>query len=184
MNSLASKWQLRAGTVRWALVCVPIVLLLGILSGVLSGSGADNAWLAALQKPPGYPPSAAFGLVWTVLYMMMGLSLAIILAATGARGRGLATIAFGVQLALNLAWSPLFFGMHRITGALVDILLLDAAVIVTIVLFARIRPAAAWLLAPYLAWILFATYLNGAILRDNPQLDGAEVSGAVERIEF
>jgi len=57
-------------------------------------------------------------------------------------------------------------------------------VIVTLVLFGRIRPSAAWLLAPYLAWVLFATYLNWAILYDNRDLDGVQVSGAVERIEF
>lgn len=184
MNFLASSWQLRAGVIRWALVCVPVVLLLGILSGTLSGSGADEAWFAALRKPAGYPPPATFGLVWSVLYIMMGLSLAIVAAAAGARGRGLAVLVFVVQLAINLAWSPLFFGAHRMTWALVDILLLDAAVVVTIALFARIRPSAAWLLVPYLAWILFATYLNWAFLRDNRELDGVQISGAVERIEF
>jgi len=184
MNFLASSWQLRAGVIRWALVCMPLVLILGTLSGTLSGSGADDPWLAALRKPVGYPPSAAFGLVWTVLYIMMGLALAIVLSAAGARGRGMAALAFAVQLVLNLAWSPLFFGMHRISWALVDLVLIDLAVIVTLVLFGRIRPSAAWLLAPYLAWVLFATYLNWAILQDNRDLDGVQVSGAVERIEF
>lgn len=184
MNFLASTGQLRAGFIRWALVCVPVVLLLGILSGTLSGSGSDEAWFAALRKPAGYPPPATFGIVWSVLYIMMGLALAIVLAAAGARGRGLAAMVFAVQLAINLAWSPLFFGMHQMTWALVDILLLDVAVVATMVLFARIRPGAAWLLAPYFAWILFATYLNWAILRDNRELDGARTSGAVERIEF
>lgn len=184
MNFLASTWQLRAGVIRWALVCVPVVLFLGILSGTMSGSGADQAWFAALRKPAGYPPPAAFGLVWSVLYIMMGVSLAIVLAAAGARGRKLAVAVFAIQLVINLAWSPLFFGMHRITGALIDILLLDVAVVATVVLFGRIRPSAAWLLAPYLAWILFATYLNFAFLRDNRELDGVHMSGAVERIEF
>lgn len=184
MNFLASTGQLRAGILRWALVCVPVVLLLGILSGTLSGSGADEAWFAALRKPAGYPPPAAFPLVWSLLYILMGVALAMVLAAAGARGRGLAALVFGVQLIINLAWSPLFFGAHRITWALVDILLLDVAVVATIVLFARIRPRAAWLLAPYLAWILFATYLNFAILLHNRELDGVRISGAVERIEF
>jgi len=184
MNFLASTEQLRAGVIRWALVCVPIVLLLGILSGTMSGSGADQAWFAALRKPAGYPPPATFGLVWSILYVLMGISLAMVLAATGARGRGPAVLAFVVQLVINLAWSPLFFGAHRMTWALVDILLLDVAVVLTIVLFARIRPKAAWLLVPYLVWILFATYLNFAFLRDNAALDGVQVSGAVERIEF
>ena len=115
---------------------------------------------------------------------MIGLALAVVLSAAGARGRRLAVTVFAIQLALNLAWSPLFFGLHQMTWALVDILLLDVAVIATIVLFARIRPGAAWLLAPYLVWVLFATYLNFAFLQANPTLDGAEVSGAVQRIQF
>lgn len=184
MTFLASTWQLRASIIRWALICVPVVLFLGILSGTLSGSGADGTWFAALRKPAGYPPPATFGLVWSVLYILMGVALAIVLAAAGARGRGLAALVFAVQLIINLAWSPLFFGGHRITWALVDILLLDVAVVATIVLFSRIRPRAAWLLAPYLAWVLFATYLNFAILQDNRALDGVHMSGAVERIEF
>jgi tryptophan-rich sensory protein len=184
MNFLASTWQVRAGVIRRALFCVPVVLLLGILSGVLSNSGADNAWFAALRKPAAFPPPATFGLVWSVLYIMMGVALAIVISAAGARGRRAAVIAFVVQLVINLLWSPLFFGMHQMTWALVDIVILDVAVIITIVLFARIRPAAAWLLAPYLAWILFATYLNFAFLQENRDLDGTDVSGAVQRIEF
>jgi benzodiazapine receptor len=184
MNFLASTWQLRAGVIRWALVCVPVVLFLGILSGTMSGSGAEEPWFSALRKPAGYPPPATFGLVWSVIYILMGIALAIVLSAAGARGRGLAAAVFAVQLAINLAWSPLFFGMHQITGAMIDILLLDVAVVVTLVLFWRIRPSAGWLLAPYLAWILFATYLNWAILEDNHELDGVQISGAVERIEF
>jgi translocator protein len=184
MNFLASHGQLRAGVIRWALVCVPVVLLLGILSGTLSGSGPDDPWFAALRKPAAYPPPATFGLVWSVLYIMMGFALALVVAASGARGRRTAMIVFLVQFVINLAWSPLFFGMHQITWALVDILILDVAAILTIVLFARIRPAAAWLLAPYLAWILFATYLNWAFLQENRDLDGVDVSAAVQRIEF
>jgi benzodiazapine receptor len=184
MNFLASTGQLRAGVIRRGLVCVPVVLLLGILSGSLSGSGADEPWFAALSKPAAFPPPATFGLVWSLLYVLMGLALAIVLSATGARGRGLAVTVFAVQLALNLAWSPLFFGLHRMSAALVDILLLDAAVAVTIYLFARIRPSAGLLLAPYLIWILFATYLNWAILQENPALDGVEVAAPVQRIQF
>jgi tryptophan-rich sensory protein len=89
-----------------------------------------------------------------------------------------------VQFALNLAWSPVFFGAHRMTAGLIVIGLLDLAVLVTIVLFARIRPGAALLLVPYLAWICFATYLNYAFLQANPALDGAEGPRAVERFEI
>ena len=184
MNALASSGQLRGVVIRRALVCVPLLVLLGVLSGQLSGDGAGDAWFATLRKPPGFPPAILFGFVWSVLYAMMGLALALVLAARGARLRGCAIALFAVQLVLNLAWSPLFFGMHRISWALADIVMLDIAVVATILLFWRIRPSAAWLMVPYLAWILFATYLNGAILRDNPKMDGAPSPVSIQRIEF
>lgn len=184
MNLLASRGQLRASFVRWALLLVPAVLLAGFLSGQLAGSGPDNPWFASLAKPATYPPPATFGIVWSVLYIMMGLAFALICSAWGARGRGLAIVAFLAQLALNLAWTPVFFAAHQITGALVLLVLLVVAVIVTMALFWRIRPVAGALLLPYLAWILFASLLNWQILQLNPQADGAEVSGAVQRIEL
>ena len=89
-----------------------------------------------------------------------------------------------MQFALNLAWSPLFFGQHQIFAALVLLVVLDIAVIVTIVLFQRVRPVAALLMLPYLAWILFATLLNWQFLVANPGADGLDLSGAVTRIEI
>ena len=184
MNLLASRGQLRASLLRWVLLLVPAILLLGSLSGLLSGSGPDNAWFASLAKPAIYPPPALFGLAWTVLYILMGVALALICSAWGAYGRGAAILAFALQLALNLAWSPLFFSAHQITAALVLIVLLDAAVLVTIILFWRIRWLSGALLLPYLAWILFATLLTWQFLELNPEADGREVSGAVQRIEL
>ncbi|MGH6743289.1 TspO/MBR family protein [Novosphingobium sp.] len=184
MNLIASSGQLRASLLRWALVLVPLVVLLGFVSGRVAQSGPGNPWFDALVKPGIYPPPITFPIVWTVLYVLMGLALAMICAARGAHGRGLAVVAFAVQFALNLAWSPVFFGAHRMTAGLIVIGLLDLAVLVTIVLFARIRPGAALLLVPYLAWICFATYLNYAFLQANPALDGAEGPRAVERFEI
>lgn len=184
MTELASRAQLRGSLLRWALVLVPGVLLLGILSGRLAGSGAGNPWFAELAKPPLYPDPMVFGLVWTALYILMGLSLAMVAAARGARWRGAALAIFAVQLALNLAWSPLFFGAHRILAALVLIVVLDVAVIATIALVRLVRPLAALLLLPYLIWLLFATVLNWQFLAANPGADGRDVSGAVTRIEI
>ncbi len=184
MTELASSAQLRASFLRWALVAVPALVLLGSLSGVLSNSGADNAWFASLVKPSIYPAPQLFGIVWTILYALMGLALALVLSARGAWWRGRAAIAFAVQLVLNLAWSPVFFGLHQITAALVLIAVLDVAVIVTIWLFWKVRPLAAWLLVPYLAWILFATALNWQFLLANPGADGRETSGAAQRIQL
>ena len=184
MTELASAGQLRAAFLRWALVTVPGIVLLGFISGMMAGSGPDNAWFASLAKPSLYPPPQAFGIVWTVLYVMMGIALALVLSARGAWWRGRAAIAFLVQLVINLAWTPVFFAMHQITAALVLIVVLDIAVLVTIWLFRRVRPVAAWLMLPYMAWILFATALNWQFLEANPQADGRQVSGATQRIEL
>lgn len=182
MNQLASSGQLRASFLRWALVLVPLVLLLGFLSGRLAQSGPDNPWFAALTKPGLYPPPAAFGIVWSVLYVLMGLAAASIAAARGAQGRGLALALFALQLVLNLAWAPVFFGMHAMSKALWLIIALDLAVLVTILASWRVRPVAGLLLLPYLAWVLFATTLNWQFLALNPAADGA--AGAVTRVEI
>ncbi len=184
MSELASMGQLRGSLLRWALFMVPGVLLLGLLSEQLAGSGADNAWFEGLNKPPFYPSPVVFALVSIVLYLLMGLALAIVAAARGASSRTAALTAFGVQLALNLAWSPLFFGSHRILATLILIVVLDLAVVATIVLFQRVRPVAALLLLPYLGWLLFASLLTWQFLVANPQADGKEASGAVTRIQI
>ncbi len=184
MTELASRDQLRGSLLRWALVLVPAVLLLGMLSGQLSGSGAGNPWFAALHKPPIYPPPAAFGIVWSALYVVMGIALAMVASARGARWRVAALAIFAVQLALNLAWSPLFFAGHQILGALALMVVLDIAVIATIVLFRLVRPVAALLMLPYLGWILFATLLTWQFHVANPDADGRNVSGAVTRVQI
>jgi len=182
MNRLASPAQLRASLLRWSLFLVPAVLLLGFLSGQYAGSTADNPWFAALHKPPIYPPPLAFPIVWTALYALMGVALALVCAAWGARYRAPAVLAFVLQLALNLAWSPLFFGEHQIRIALMVLGALDLAVLLTLVLFWKVRRIAGLLLLPYLAWIAFATVLNWQFLEFNPDADGAQVSNAVQRI--
>lgn len=183
MSELASSGQLRAAFLRWALVLVPGIVLLGFLSGAVGDSGPGTPWFDDLAKPGIYPPPATFGVVWTILYVMMGLALAMIVTARGARRRALAIVAFVVQFLLNLAWSPLFFGAHQISAALALLVVLDVAVIVTIAAFCRVRPRAGFLLVPYLAWILFATVLNWQFLKLNPDADGQKRPAAV-RIEF
>ncbi|WP_188063495.1 TspO/MBR family protein [Sphingobium sp. KCTC 72723] len=171
MNQIASPGQLRLAYLRWALVTVPVIVLLGFLSGKFANSGFGNRWFDALEKPALMPPGWAFGAAWTVLYILMGLAFAMILHARGARGRGVAIALFLVQLLLNLAWSPLFFRAHQIGSALALILILLLVVAVTALSFARIRRVAGLLLLPYLAWLAFASFLNYEIGRLNP---GAE----------
>ncbi len=184
MNRLASPAQLRASLLRWSLFIVPVVVLLGFVSGQMAGSGADNPWFAALEKPGIYPPPAAFGIVWTILYVMMGVALAMVCAAWGARWRPFAVVAFVLQFILNLAWSPVFFAQHDISLALAIIIALDVAVVATVWLFWKVRRAAAWLLLPYLAWILFATVLNWQFLELNPDASEINANNAVQRIEL
>lgn len=185
MNFLASREQLRASLLRWTLVCVPACLLLGFLVGRLSGSGPGDPWFDALVKPAIYPPPATFGLVWAVLYAAMGFALALVGSAWGARGRRVAIVAFAAQFLVNLAWSPVFFGAHQITGGLVVLAALGILLTLTIVLVWRVRRLAGVLLVPYLAWVLFATALNYEFLRLNPGADGVEGgSGSAARVRI
>ena len=183
MSALASSAQLRASFIRWSLFLVPGIVLLGALSGT-AGGGANTPWFASLVKPSLFPPPVTFGIVWPLLYVLMGFALALIITARGARGRRAAIVGFAVQFALNLAWTPLFFGAHQITGALILLLVIDVAVLATVLLFWRVRPIAGAMLLPYLAWVLFATVLNWQFLAANPDADGQEVSGAVATVEF
>lgn len=168
MTELASPGQLRAALLRWSLFLSPLLLMLGFFSSALSGSGEGNVWFFGLDKPALYPPARVFALVWPVLYLVMGLALAMVITARGARGRGLAIWLFVLQFALNLAWSPVFFGMQDIATALRLIVAIDLAVLATLWAFFRVRPLAGVLLVPYLGWVLFATLLNYHFLIANP----------------
>ena len=171
MTAIASKSQLRMSFLRYALVTVPLVLLLGTLSGRVSNSGYSNTWFAALEKPEAMPPGWAFPIAWTILYILLGLSLAMILHARGARGRPLALAVFIAQLLLNYAWSPLFFAMHQARAALLLIAAMIALALAAAFLFGRIRRAAGLLMVPYLAWLCFAGYLNYRIVELNPNAE-------------
>jgi len=167
---------------RWALVTVPGVLLLGFLSGSSVPAGADNPWYRALAKPAITPPDWVFPVVWTILYVLIGVALAIVLNARGARGRGLGIALFIAQLAANLVWNPLFFGWRRVTLALAVIVVLFVLALATTWVFARIRAAAAWLMVPYLVWIVFAGLLTWRIHQLNPNADNLVPSAASTQI--
>jgi len=171
VSEIASRGQLRLSFLRWAAVTVPAMLLLGFLSGRAVPAGDNNAWYAALAKPALTPPGWLFPVAWGLLYVLIGLALAMILNARGARGRGLAVALFLLQFAGALVWMPLFFGAHRIGAAAMLIACMVVIGSVATVLFARIRRAAAWLMVPYLAWISFAGVLTWSIGRLNPQAD-------------
>lgn len=184
LGQIASPGQLRMSLARWALLCVPLVLLLGTASGALSGSGADDPWYAALDKPSFQPPGWAFGVVWPILYALMGLALAIVINARGSRHRKTAIALFVVQLALNLAWSPLFFAGHQVTLAFWWILLMIVAAVAATWAFSRVRTSAALLLLPYLAWLCFAATLNFAIDQRNPDAETLAPNGPSTQIRL
>src|SRR5687768_9926711 len=153
---------------RYALFTLPLVVLLGAVSGRIANSGYGNSWFDALQKPAIMPPGWVFGAAWTFLYILLGLALALILHARGARGRGLALALFAVQLVLNYAWSPIFFAYHEVGLAFWTILAMIAISAVTALLFWRIRRSAGLLMLPYLAWLCFAATLTWQIGVLNP----------------
>lgn len=124
-------------------------------------------WYAALKKPSWNPPGWLFGPVWSTLYTMMAVAAWLVWKRGGfaAQARPLAT--FVVQLALNAAWTPVFFGLHWMGLAFAEIVLLWLAIIATIVRFYPVNPVAARLLMPYLAWVSFAATLNLTLWRMN-----------------
>lgn len=171
MGGIASRGQLRMSFLRWAVFTVPLILLLGFLSGRSVPAGDDNAWYAALAKPPLTPPGWLFPVAWSTIYVLIGLALAMILNARGARGRWVAVALFVGGFILALLWMPLFFGAHQVSAALVVIAAMVAVGIATAIAFGRIRSVAGWLLVPYLVWISFAGVLTWRIGQLNPDAE-------------
>ncbi len=153
---------------RIALMTVPAIVLAGSASGWLSGSGYENDWFAALEKPVFMPPGFLFGIVWPILYVLLGFALAMILAEPASPARTSALTFFFAQLALNFAWSPLFFAGHDIVLAKYVIMLMAVLAGIAAGKFWRMRRVAGMLLIPYLAWLVFAAMLNSAIQDLNP----------------
>ena len=154
-------WKIALGT-------VPAIVLLGSLSGRFSGSGYGNQWFDALAKPFFMPAGWVFGAAWTLLYVMLGLALAIILAGPNSPRKRTALILFFAQLVLNFAWSPIFFAAHDIRLGLIAIVVMAALAAAAAGQFWRIRKVAGALMLPYLAWLCFAAALTNAIDRLNP----------------
>jgi tryptophan-rich sensory protein len=153
---------------RIAIVACPVILLLGLASGWLANSGYGNSWFDALDKPFFMPPAWAFPAAWTILYVLMGVAVAMILALPKSPERRSALVLFFVQLALNFAWSPIFFAGHDIRLATIVIFVMLAIAASSGGQFFRIRPLAGGLMTPYLAWLCFAATLNTSIYTLNP----------------
>ena len=131
-------------------------------------AGAVRQWYPTLVKPAWTPPSWLFGPVWTVLYGLMAVAVWLVWLRRG-RGRVAWPIAlFVVQLALNAAWSPVFFGLRQLGAGLAVIIAMWLAIVATTWAFFRRRALAGWLMLPYLAWVSYAATLNFALWRLNP----------------
>ena len=143
-------------------------VLLSFGATIPGAASPPGEWYESLAKPTWTPPGWAFPVVWTTLYALMGTAAWLVWRERASKpGVTGALILFLVQLALNAAWTPIFFGAHHIQAALVVLLILWLAILATLVAFARVRPLAAWLLAPYLAWVTLAAALNFEIWRLN-----------------
>jgi len=143
------------------IISIIICELAGIIGSVFTVSSVPT-WYAALVKPALNPPAWLFGPVWITLYFLMGVSLWLIWKSNSSE-KNRALWLFAAQLALNAIWTPVFFGAHSLGNALAIIVLLWAAIVMTILIFTKVSKTAAWLLAPYIAWVSFAGYLNYTI---------------------
>lgn len=126
----------------------------------------DSAWFRSLEKPAYYPPELAFPVAWTLLFTLMGLALWRVWRSSSSE-RNLALGLFGVQMALNVLWTPVFFGIEALGWALAVIVILWVSIVGTIGAFARVDRRAALMLAPYLLWVSFATVLSYELWRLN-----------------
>lgn len=148
------------------LYAIAITLITGAVAGIVTASEVGS-WYAALQKPSFNPPNYLFGPVWTALYILMGIALAIVWRKPASPSRNRAMKFFFTQLLLNFLWSFIFFYFHLTGWALVEIIILWIFIFITIILFYGQSKAAAWLMVPYIFWVSFATVLNTAIWQLN-----------------
>jgi len=142
------------------LVSILVSFAAGAIGSIFT-SPSIPTWYAALKKPSFTPPGALIGSVWSVLYLLMGIA-AFLVWRKGLDQPAVRTalIIFVIQLALNALWSIIFFGQHQLLLALVEIVLLWLAILLTIIKFFPISPLAGWLMIPYILWVSFATFLT------------------------
>lgn len=138
---------------------VAVCLTAGWIGSMFTMSSVDT-WYQTLRKPAWTPPDGVFGPVWTALYVAMAVAAWRVWCKNGFGGAPLAMTAFGLQLVLNVLWSVLFFGMRMPGTAAVEIVLLWAAIFATMKLFNGLDRTAGRLLAPYLAWVTYASSIN------------------------
>ncbi len=145
-----------------AIILFPLItLILGSSGGILTAKQIPK-WYASLKRPSFIPPNWVFGPAWTILYLMIGFSAYFVFQVNNefSSEHTAAWVFFFIQFILNLLWTPIFFYFHKLLLAAIEIVLLDIAVLVTIILFHDIAPIAGYFLIPYMCWISFATYMS------------------------
>ncbi len=151
-----------------AILAIVICQIAGALGAVVTAP-AIPAWYAGLTKPAINPPNWVFGPVWTLLYTLMGIAVYLVWKKGIKKPRvRLAVTVFGIHLAVNTAWSIVFFGFHAIASALFVIFILWSLIVILMKLFHPIDKRATYFLVPYLAWVSFAAILNFWLLILNP----------------
>lgn len=148
-------------------VFILLCLALSALGGAVTATSVGT-WYPTLQKPPFNPPDWVFAPVWTTLFLLIAIAGWRVWRRAGLAGMGTTWSLYLAQLALNLAWSVLFFGLRRPDLALIELVVLLSAIVATAILFRRVDRIAAWLFVPYVAWVAFAAVLNAAIWWLNP----------------
>jgi tryptophan-rich sensory protein len=149
------------------LIAAVLICSLAAAVGGAATAAAVRTWYPTLRKPTWNPPARLFGPIWSVLYLMMAVAVWLVWRTRDAADVRVALGLFTLQLALNVLWSVLFFGLRRPGGALLDIVVLWIAILSTAVVFWPLDPIGSVLLLPYLAWVTFAAALNGSIFRLN-----------------
>lgn len=150
-----------------SLVAIVLLCLAAGGLGAIATTPEIDGWYRTLAKPDWTPPDWLFGPVWTALYILMGVAAWLVWKRDGTRGASGPLTLFAVQLLLNVAWSWIFFRYHALGWASAEIVVLWLAIATTMLAFFRQSRLAGWLLAPYLAWVSFASLLNFAIWRLN-----------------
>ncbi len=145
-----------------------IVWMLFVFAASLTGLFVStDGWYAELNKPAWNPPNWIFGPVWTVLYIMMAVAAWRVWLKGGWSSQRVPLVLFVVQWALNALWTPLFFGLHLLGWALIEILILLLFILLTILAFRQVDRIASFLLVPYAIWVAFASVLNFTLWQMN-----------------
>lgn len=158
-----------ASQARRSPLALPLIAATVVAVAAIGGLATDttSSWYQQLDRPSFQPGGAVFGPVWTVLYVMLGVSAWLAWRDVRDEDRGRVIALYGANFVLNAAWTLIFFQGHAPVAAGIEILVLLGTIIALIVLVRRWSPVAAWLLVPYAAWVAFASVLTWTIALTN-----------------